>query len=1359
MAYNNAIPAPDCMQMSGDLAKNWEVFRAEFEDYVLAAGLNEKSEEVQAAALRRLMGNECRHIYMHNVVLSEAQKKDPTAVLDALEEYFKPAKNVIYERYKFGSCKQGNDEPIDTFLTRLREAASSCDYRGLKDEMIRDRLVLGIASESTRRRLLRERELMLPTAIEICRLAELTESRMKVMESPYAQMDNVNATEKHYAKRSFPDKQERDVQACKYCGNNHKRGREQCPAYGKTCRACGISNHFAKVCLGSKTKKVNVMTESDKNDTDTDDMFLATECVSSINTKGLKWFVHLRLNNKRQACQLDTGATCNVMSSKIKEKLSPGTVLQPSTTRLKLYSGETMQSQGRFHIDCVIRGEKHSLIFEIVETQQEPLLSGATCQRLGLMTFTIPDELHKVDTDQCAPLTKERLLAAYDDIFRGPIESVPGEIHFELDPHITPVQCAPRNVPVALRERVKSELDRHIREGNIVSVSEPTAWISNMVTVAKPDKIRLCIDPKPLNRALRRSHYHMPTLEDILYKLPKARLFTLVDARDAFLQCKLDEESSRLTTFWTPWGRMRWLKLPFGVSVAPEVYQRKQHELLAGLAGIEPIADDILVVGCGDTDAEAERDHDNNLHALMERCRAVKLRLSKRKLQFKLREVHFHGHILSSEGLKIDPEKTRAVLEMPPPTDTKAVQRFIGFVTYLAKFLPRLSEVCEPLRRLLDKDTEWHWLPKHDDAVLEVKRLVSNTPVLKYYDVTKPVTIQSDASMTGLGCCLLQEGQPVAFASRALTQTEQNYAQIEKECLSIVFACHRFHQYLYGRDMVTAETDHKPLIAIFKKPLLSAPKRLQGMLMQLQCYNLDVVYKPGPEMYVSDTLSRAALPHPGPDTPHVQHAVFSAQAEFALLDQAQHLNVTNFRFRQIAQHTDTDDVLQQLKTVVMDGWPDFKEDTPLAVRDYWAFRDELNVQDGVLYRGQCVVIPKALRAELLKRIHTSHIGGEACYRRARDTLFWPSMRAEIKDFVANCSACNEYARNQQREPMMSHGVPTRPWETVSMDIYTYAGKEFLIMVDHYSDYWEIDLLPNLSAGTLIARCRAQFARYGQPDKVITDNGPQFACEQFKKFATSWGFTHVTSSPHHPKSNGKAESAVKIVKSLCKRAKADGTDAWMAILHWRNTPTEGMDSSPAQRLMSRRLKTSLPVADSLLQPQVVVGVTEKLQWKRRFAKSTYDRSAKDLPELTVGDQIRMKPLPGDRTGRWQLGRCVQKVAPRSFVVDVNGTLYRRNRVDLRMAERSAEVQQACRPERIWPECVAEMPAQTEAGHGSDLGEVEPEGNGDSHTPSSTTLSPAPAPATCPPLSAHSGTPGRTVHTRSGRISQPPRRLNW
>uniref|UniRef100_A0A8C7UY29 Reverse transcriptase RNase H-like domain-containing protein n=1 Tax=Oncorhynchus mykiss TaxID=8022 RepID=A0A8C7UY29_ONCMY len=291
----------------------------------------------------------------------------------------------------------------------------------------------------------------------------------------------------------------------------------------------------------------------------------------------------------------------------------------------------------------------------------------------------------------------------------------------------------------------------------------------------------------------------------------------------------------------------------------------------------------------------------------------------------------------------------------------KRVQHLIGFANYLVKFMPHLSAVCEPLRRLLDKDTPWHWLPKHEAAVQEMISLASSMPVLRYYDVTKPVTIQSDSSQWGLGCCLMQEGQPIAFASRAPTPTEQNYAQIEKECLSIVFSCQRFHHYLYGRELVTSETDHKPLIDIFSKPLLNMPKRLQSMLLTLQNYSLKVIYKPGPEMYISDTLSRATAQCTGRGTAYQRQAICSLQWEQQDVQQINQADVTDHRLDQIRQHTDKDEHLRSLKSMALAGWPYLKKETPFTVREYWTFRDEISVKNGVLFRGQKVII------------HSSHV--------------------------------------------------------------------------------------------------------------------------------------------------------------------------------------------------------------------------------------------------------------------------------------------------------------------------------------------------------------------------------------------------
>lgn len=171
--------------------------------------------------------------------------------------------------------------------------------------------------------------------------------------------------------------------------------------------------------------------------------------------------------------------------------------------------------------------------------------------------------------------------------------------------------------------------------------------------------------------------------------------------------------------------------------------------------------------------------------------------------------------------------------------------------------------------------------------------------------------------------------------------------------------------------------------------------------------------------------------------------------------------MTDASLRQIVTETKADDTLQELAKIVLTGSQVCKENVLLTVREYWPFRDELNIQNGALYRGQCVIIPKTLRAVMLTRIHASHIGGEACYRQARETLFWPNMRGEIKDYVSNCPACNEYAHSQQNETM-SHEIPGRPWQIVSMDLYAYGGRDFLIIVDHYTDYWEIDIRQSIT---------------------------------------------------------------------------------------------------------------------------------------------------------------------------------------------------------------------------------------------------------------------------------------------------------
>ena len=254
---------------------------------------------------------------------------------------------------------------------------------------------------------------------------------------------------------------------------------------------------------------------------------------------------------------------------------------------------------------------------------------------------------------------------------------------------------------------------------------------------------------------------------------------------------------------------------------------------------------------------DAIADHDRKLIALLDRCRERGIRLNKEKFKLRRNSVSYMGHQLTPSGLKVDPEKVEAIQKMPPPQDKPAVQRSLGMAAFLAKYVPNFSEVTAPIRTLLDKNNEFQWdTDVHGKAFDELKQLLQRSPVLRYYDVTKAITIQCDASQSGVAACLLQDGQAVAYASRALNEREQNFSQIEKELLSVIYSMEKFHTYVYLKK-ITVITDHKPLITINKKSLASCPRRLMRMFLRLQNYDFDLIYQPGSTLVVADTLSRA----------------------------------------------------------------------------------------------------------------------------------------------------------------------------------------------------------------------------------------------------------------------------------------------------------------------------------------------------------------------------------------------------------------------------------------------------------------------------------------------------------------------
>ena len=393
--------------------------------------------------------------------------------------------------------------------------------------------------------------------------------------------------------------------------------------------------------------------------------------------------------------------------------------------------------------------EVRFLGYVVVNEGHTAILGAQSIQHFQLMSVN-SDNIMSVADAPSVPPAQPNLIREFDDVFQG--EGLLQEkLHLKVGKTVNPVVLPVHKVPFALKELLKRELDRHVAKGILVPVEVPTDWVSSMVVASKRNgNIRLCIDPKPLNKALKRNRYPLPTIDDLLAKLTNAKVFTVANAKNGFWHVPLEDESSYLTTFGTPWSRYRWARMPFGISPAPEEFQRRLDNTLQGLDGVMPIFDDILIFGGGDTEAEAMADHDAKLRALMQRCREKGIKLNKEKLKLRCKEVPFMGHVISANGLKADSTKIQGIQEMPTPSSKQDVKRLLGMANYLQRFAPNLSEVTAPLRNFLKEDNQFLWDAAQERSFQELKKTISEAPVLKFFDPKDSVEIQSDASDRGL---------------------------------------------------------------------------------------------------------------------------------------------------------------------------------------------------------------------------------------------------------------------------------------------------------------------------------------------------------------------------------------------------------------------------------------------------------------------------------------------------------------------------------------------------------------------------------------------------------------------------------
>ena len=594
---------------------------------------------------------------------------------------------------------------------------------------------------------------------------------------------------------------------------------------------------------------------------------------------------------------------------------------------------------------------------------------------------------------------------------------------------------------------------------------------------------------------------------------------------------------------------------------------------------------------------------------------------------------------------------------MKKPNSLSELRRFMGMANQLSKFSPHIAEVSKPLRELLSMKKSWLWGPAQDDAFDKVKQELTKPTVLALYDPQANTKICADASAYGLGAVLLQQHsdmhwKPVAYASRSLSDTERRYSQIEKEALAIAWACEKFANYVLGK-AIHLETDHKPLVPLLNRTNLdSLPARVLRFRLRLSRFDYSISHVPGKLLYTADTLSRA--PVASTCSAHIQE---EAQTEFFASALVSTLPASQDRLDEYRTAQQEDNTCRQLITFCQQGWPD-RPHLKGDLSPYWHVRGDLTLHDNLLLYGSRIVVPKSLQATTLQKIHNGHQGIQRCRQRTTSSVWWPGVSKHIEQLVKSCPICAK-ASIPHKEPLMYSPLPNHPWEKVGSDLFELNGSTYLLVVDYFSRFIEIQKLSSINSRSVILALKAFFSRHGVPATLVSDNGPQYASREMQEFAESYGFKHVTSSPHFPQSNGMAERSVKTVKSLLEKS----SDPYMAILSYRATPLPWCNLSPAELLMGRRLKTDIPQPRKAFTPEWphLFGFREKdKEWKER-QKSDYDKRHR-VKNLT--------PLPDDQpvwvqTGDRQVaGRVIQPAAtPRSYIVQTPSGQLRRNRSHL------------------------------------------------------------------------------------------------
>ncbi|UYV71532.1 K02A2.6-like, partial [Cordylochernes scorpioides] len=550
-----------------------------------------------------------------------------------------------------------------------------------------------------------------------------------------------------------------------------------------------------------------------------------------------------------------------------------------------------------------------------------------------------------------------------------------------------------RSLPFSLKKKVENEIDGMVNEG-ILQPIEYANWAAPIVPVLKKDgSLRICGDFRcTANKAIELDKYPLPSIDEIFSKLSGNTVFSSLDLSRAYLQVRLSEEAKRVVSINTTKGLFAFKRLPYGVAVAPNKFQREMDNLFADMSGVACYIDDILVAG------KDHRDHEEKLELVFKRLQEKGLRLNKDKCKFAVNAVEYLGFKIDKKGLHPISSKIEAVVEAPEPTNVSQLRSFIGLLMYYSRFIKNIADILAPFYHLLKKNSKWNWTGKHCILFAKCKALLTNESVLAHYDATRELVLACDASSYGLGVVLShrndrKEETPIAFASRTLTEAE--------------------------RRQPTFNAHFSP-----QKPIpICAASRIKRWSLKLSAFKYTVEFRKTDDNGNADALSRLPL---------VSKTTESLDEDQVLL--LRKMSEVPFSFQDVAVETRRDKLLSiVLRNVRENNWqiPKVSQENPLC--SYYRIKDELSCEFGCLQWRERVVIPQKLRSSILNDLHEMHLGMVKMKMIARRYFWWPGIDKNIEELARDCRICQESA-SMPPSTISEWTWPEKPWHRLHLDL-------------------------------------------------------------------------------------------------------------------------------------------------------------------------------------------------------------------------------------------------------------------------------------------------------------------------------------